>query len=200
MFLCESDEKTKIFQKIDEKLSEETSGDGQVESLKKYFTQNMISFVLKILCLKKMLLGSQELRHCKLGHALETALIDNLMQDSSNKSAIHKIHRILDLGLVQMKSVSLKKQAIKTSIDFVCCFSDENRRVGLCSVECKSILVCHTLQREMTRMTALDVKYAIMKWDDPLLHECIPRFHEKVQLLYHSTICDFDKILFLVGK
>ena len=72
-WILENDKKDKVLSKIDK---------SKRECLMKYFTERLISSMLKSLHLKLHAAGSQESKHCKLGRKLERILVENLTKDS----------------------------------------------------------------------------------------------------------------------
>ena len=90
--------------------------------------------MLKSSFLKRRVASSQESKHFKLGHKLESVLVKNLMKASFNEDCTLDALSVLEVGLVMKMDNNMKTKILQTSIDFLITTLDENDEVKVCGL------------------------------------------------------------------
>ena len=136
--------------------------------------------------------------YCTLGHKLELPIGLDFIKDVNGRKNLGENVRILSLhkaGLVGMKNCPWAKD----SIDFVVCVLDENdESLELWGVEIKSRQNNNTINKEKETMRKLRrAKYEEI--EDEKVHTYIYKKDERLQLLHHAYVYNFDKVVHVVG-
>ena len=107
--------------------------------------------------------------------------------------------RILEIGLAGKRSGSKKLKSIKTSMDCIAAIL-VNGKFILVGTEYKSRQTHGTLQIEITNNITSGCVFRKVMWCNYKLDACIPSQYEKIQILHHCSVLNFDLMLLLVGE
>ena len=110
--------KKDLLTKISDVLTVRATSINNNTALQKCFTEKMITCVFKSSFLKRKVASSQESKHCKWGHRLESILVKNLMKDILKKECKCGMLAVLEVGLAMKMGNNLKTKSLQTSIDF----------------------------------------------------------------------------------